>query len=140
MIVKPYLIALLFVLFSYSLALHPLEYRFVSCSSGDGLLKIWELGHSMHDRQQHFEIEEANILDSPDSDPKRTSSSDDNILEDNTPVTGAFIPSRSLSTYTVQPAPNSSEDKSSCRVSCILYCIFSLSPLLVFIFFSDFSI
>nr|CUU97355.1 hypothetical transcript [Hymenolepis microstoma] len=98
-----------------SLALHPLEHRFVSCSSGDGLLKIWELGHSIHDRQQHFENEEESVLVSSDIDPRCSSCNDNNTPEDNTPATGTFIPSRSLSTYAVQPAPLSGEDRPSCK-------------------------
>ncbi|VDO03286.1 unnamed protein product [Rodentolepis nana] len=102
-----------------SLALHPLEHRFVSCSSGDGLLKIWELGHSIHDRQQHFETEDESVLVSSDVDPMRSScggGGDDNTPEDNASATGAFIPSRSLSTYAVQPPPPpSSEEKPTCK-------------------------
>lgn len=101
----------------FSLSLHPLEYRFVSCSSGDGQLKVWDLSRSMHERQpfaREFESEEEAILE---SDSTLGKASGEDIPEDNTPAIGTSLPSRSISTYVVQPPPNSGDERPSCRVS-----------------------
>ncbi|KAM7538443.1 hypothetical protein Aperf_G00000064096 [Anoplocephala perfoliata] len=100
-----------------SLALHPLEYRFVSCSSGDGQLKVWDLSRPMLERQpitREFESEEEEEA-GLESDSTLGVASGEDISEVNTPVTGNSLPSRSISTYAVQSSPNSGDERPSCR-------------------------
>ncbi|VDM17326.1 unnamed protein product [Hydatigera taeniaeformis] len=112
-----------------SLALHPSGRLLASCSSGDGLVKFWDCGRTVH-------ASSSQLMTSTDEFVERVASEDDETAPENSDdsmatvgmerndesdvvdvdtFAGRSFPSRSLSSYSVRQPQESLDTKQSCR-------------------------
>uniref|UniRef100_A0A5K3F786 non-specific serine/threonine protein kinase n=1 Tax=Mesocestoides corti TaxID=53468 RepID=A0A5K3F786_MESCO len=99
-----------------SLASHPSKQLLASCSSGDGQVKFWDCGrgtqaNSGHNNNNARDAESTD--DSDDGDREEEEEVEDVSMS--AALGGQFLPSRSLSTYSVSQQHDSADGKPSCR-------------------------